>query len=214
LRSALLILFSLCLPARPEVIDRVVVTVDKDVITESDIRKAIRLSAFLAGEPADFSAENRKKMASTLVDQLLLRREMEFTHFPPPKLPEAEQVVAALRKNHGNGDPAVFKRELAKQGIREDELVQYLLRVIGTSRFIDLRFGPEVQLNETEVRNFCDTEVIPSYKRRGLPEPSFDDLRAQCERELTQRRADSVADRWLKETRERVHIVYREGAFT
>jgi hypothetical protein len=63
--------------AHAEVIDRIAVTLDNQVITQSEILLEIRLTAFLNGDSLDFSTESRKKAADRLVEQKLIRKEME-----------------------------------------------------------------------------------------------------------------------------------------
>jgi hypothetical protein len=60
-----------------EIIDRIAVTVEKQVITESEIWRQIRITAFLNGEEPDFSSAAKRTMADRLVEQVLIRRELE-----------------------------------------------------------------------------------------------------------------------------------------
>src|SRR5262249_49424474 len=58
---------------RAEIIDRVAVVVGNRVITESEILREVRLTAFLNGAPLDFSAASKRKTAERLVEQRLIR---------------------------------------------------------------------------------------------------------------------------------------------
>ena len=81
-------------------------------------------------------------------------------------------------------------------------------------RFIDARFKPEVQVSESEIQDCYENRILPEYRKRNVhAEPSFDDARNQCEEILAAERVDKVLERWLKETRDRVRIVYQEDAF-
>jgi len=52
----------------PEIIDKIVITVANQVITQSQIDDEIRVTAFLNREKVDLSAEARKQAAARLVE--------------------------------------------------------------------------------------------------------------------------------------------------
>src|SRR6266498_3287027 len=86
--------FALCVVAcRAEIIDRVAVVVGNRVITESEILREVRLTAFLNGEPLDFGAASRRKTAERLVEQRLIRNEMESNLYPIPAPDAVEQMA-------------------------------------------------------------------------------------------------------------------------
>ena len=71
--------------AHAEIIDRIAVSVGKSVITTSDIDRQIRVSAFLDGVKPDLSPANRSAIADRMVEQKLIRRELETSRFPVPQ---------------------------------------------------------------------------------------------------------------------------------
>jgi hypothetical protein len=190
--------------ARAQVIDRIAVTVDSQVITQSRVLEEIRLAAFLNGEKPDVGGEARRRMAGRLVEQLLLQREMELTRYPAPPPSEADQAIERLKRERF--PEAQYRAALRAYEITEEELKQYLLRQAALLRFIEARFRPEVQVAESEVKD-C-------YEKRSVQtRTSSEEARAGCEQALAAAGVDKAVDRWLRETRERVRIVYREEAF-
>jgi len=198
-----LILCVLCASARnSEVIDRIAVTVDTQVITQSRVEEEIRLAAFLNGEKPDLGGESRRRAATRLVERLLLEREMELTRYPAPPPEEAERLLEQLPQSRS--PEAQLRQALAAAQITEETLRQYLLRQAAVLRFIEVRFRPEAQVSEAEIEN-C------SQKRK--PPTSAEEARVQCEEALLAAAADKAVDRWLRDARERSRIVYREEAF-
>src|SRR5271154_646275 len=61
-----------------EIIDRIAVTVGKEVITESDVIRDLRISAMLDQKPVDLSGPEKRKAADRLVDQALILKEADF----------------------------------------------------------------------------------------------------------------------------------------
>ncbi len=80
---------------RAETIDRIAVSVGNLVITASELDRQIRATAFLNGKPPDFSPASKRATADRMVEQTLIRRELESGHYP---LPAAEEVGPVLEK--------------------------------------------------------------------------------------------------------------------
>ena len=84
MRHVLLVLaFSFAATAQ-NAIDRIAVVVGNQVITESEVILEARLTAFLNGQPLDLSAAPRRAAAERLVDQQLIRSEMQVGGYPMP----------------------------------------------------------------------------------------------------------------------------------
>ena len=73
--SLVLLLWSL--PAASVVIDRIAVIVDKLAIKSSDIDRDLRVTAFLNREPLNLSVDGKRKAAERLIEQTVIREEME-----------------------------------------------------------------------------------------------------------------------------------------
>ena len=67
-----------------EIIDRMAVSVGNQVITEGQIDEEIRLTAFLNHEQPGASVTERKKAAGRLIEQALIKRDMDLSRYPPP----------------------------------------------------------------------------------------------------------------------------------
>jgi hypothetical protein len=186
-----------------EVIDRIAVTVDQQVITLSQVREEIRMTAFLSDETPDFSPEARRRAAGRLAERLLIEREMELTRFPAPPPEEAAKLLAQVQ---GGRSDAQFREVLAAGEIPLATLQTYLQRQAALLRFLEVRFRPEVQVGEEEVRD-C------AQKRQAKASAAYDEARAQCEEALMAAGVDKAVDRWLRDARERARIVYKEEAF-
>jgi len=195
----------------PILLDRIAVTVDKQVITESDIIRYLRAAGFLDNKPVDLSAPSRRSAASTLVDQVLMMKEASDSHFV---LPTAEDVPALLRqvKMQYSSD-AAFEDALKKYHITEPELGEHLLAGARALRFTDLRFRPEVEISDADLRSAYDKYVSEWKAAHTEPPPSFEDSRANLENLLTDQRSLEDLDKWLATARMQSHIDYRAAAF-
>jgi hypothetical protein len=198
--------------ALPEIIDQIAVTMDNQVITASQIRDEIRATAFLNGEKPDFSPANRRRTADRLIEQMLVRREMDLTRYPQPSVSEIQDTMKQIRSRFES--EAAFQGALATAKITQKQLEEALLRQAALLRFIDLRFRPEVQVEESDVTRYCENVYLPALRKKGVtPEPTLQSVRPQCEEQFAAQLVDKRVDAWLKEARDRSHIVYEEDAF-
>lgn len=210
--AVLCLAFLFAAPVDAEIIDQIAATVDNQVITTSEIGEALRVAAFLNGEKPDLSPAARRRMADRLIEQILVRREMELTRYPEPS---AADIAAALNdaKSRFAGE-AQFQQGLAEYKLTRPEVEDALRRQITLVRYIDLRFRPEVQVQENEVMQYYETVFLPEIRKKGIkPEPSFEDARAECEERLTTVLVDKRVDTWLAEARGQARIAYDEDAF-
>jgi hypothetical protein len=191
----------------------VAVTVDQEVITESELRLEIRITAFLNGTAADYSAASRRAVAERLIEQLLMRREMRITRYPEPTAAEIAERLKAVRAQFKT--EAEFRASLDRYGLTETQLRDALARQIAVLRFIDLRFRPEVQVLEPELLDYFYRVCAPEFRKRGgNANPSFDEMRAECEEMMVAGRVDERVEAWLTEARGRARIRYQEDALS
>jgi hypothetical protein len=212
MRAATCILV-LAAAASGEVIDRVAVSLGTSVITESEILRQIRLTAFLNGEKPDYSAESKRRAAEMLVEQALVRREMGATpNAQEEKTKIAPEVLAIVRQRYPND--AAYRRAIAEYKLTDEDVQRHLEWQTRVLRFIDVRFRPGVQIPESEMREYYRNVFLSRWREQNKGEPpSFDDARAQIENDQLAERANSALDRWLGQSRTQTRIRYRQEVF-
>ncbi len=210
--ARLLILLALAAATPAEIIDRVAATAGRRVITESDIDKEIRLSAFVNGAQPDFSAASRQKTAERLVERALMENEMEIGQYPTPEPSDVEDELADLRKERGG--PEGYAKALAAYGLADSGVGQYLLKQQAVLGFIDARFGPGVQVLEEDIRAYYSGPFRKQWDDESRkPLPAFEDVRSDIEEILHEESVNRLLDQWLKEVRARTRIVFMPEAF-
>ena len=188
---------------RAEVIDRIAATVGKQVITESQVTEEIRVTAFLDQKPADWSPANRARAVNRLVDQTLIRREIEATRFQEPPAQEGAKLLSQLKAAMKD-----FDLDLAANRLSEAVVAKHLQWQVTFLRFVDYRFKPSVEVTDADLKDFYKTEA-EEWKKQGKPVPPLDDVRADLERLLTSRYVDHALDRWLGDQRTQTSIVFK-----
>ncbi len=107
-----------------EIIDRIAISVGNLVITESQVEEEIRLTAFLNQDKLNLDNAERKKAAGRLIEQTLVRREMDFSHYPLPSLSDATKSLETLRTRYKT--QADYQQALDSYGITEESLKRRL----------------------------------------------------------------------------------------
>ena len=194
--------------ADPLVVDRIAVSVANQAITLSEVREEVAVTAFLNGEKPDYSPGVLRRAAGRLVDQALIRREIDLGRYATPGPEAAAGMLAALEKQHGGR--AALDRDLAAYELSRTDLQAHLAWQATLLQFVDLRFRPAVQVTTEDVEKYFQQHYATKTEN-GHP-VALDPMRAQIESELTATRADEEMDQWLKDTRKQTAIVIRDDS--
>ncbi len=193
--------------AAAEIIDRIAISVANQVITESQIDTEVRATEFLNGEKLDLGAGEKKKAADRLIEQALVKREMDLSHYPLPELSDANPQLQMLKE--GYPSETQFLAAIRAYGISQDELRQRLWWQITVLRFVEYRFRPGIQVQDADVEAYYKKQVA---KESAKAIPSLEEARSQIAEALTEQRIDEALDHWLQEVRMQVTIRYLDEA--
>jgi hypothetical protein len=196
----------LLIAAQAEIIDRIAVTVDKSVVTESEILRQIRITAFLNGQQPDFSPVNKRTTADRLVEQILIRRELETTRYASDATTSSAEYEELVRKFPS---PEAYRQALARYGITDAEIREALAWQATLLDFIETRFRPGIQIPASEIREYYDSHVALNPGKL----PPFEQAKDDIEKILTQQRVDNALDRWLGQARLQSRIRYTQEVF-
>ena len=195
---------------RAEIIDKIAISVGNQVITEEQVAEEVRITAFLNQTPLDLSAVEKKKAAERLIEQTLIRREMDFSRYPLPQLDEANDLYQKVRSRYPSD--ASFREDLSRYGISEDDLRRHVWWQLTTLRFIDYRFRPAVQIGERDLKDYYQQQLAGWQKNGTQPIPTYEESREKIQEILTSQHVDQALDKWLIDARTQVDIRYRKGA--
>jgi peptidyl-prolyl cis-trans isomerase SurA len=198
--------------ARAEIIDRIAASVGNRVITTSDLDREIRVSALLNGVAPDFSPTAKHDTLERLIEQKLVRNELESARYPSPAAAEVEPELAQFKKKFFPDD-AAFQQALTAAGLTEQDVRDELLWQRSLLLFIELRFRPGVQVTDQEIQDYFDQTVAPAARLAHPGQPvKLEDYRDQIEEKIIGQKVDQEMDRWLLAARKRNQIVYHPEA--
>ena len=196
-----------------EVLDRIAVTVGRKVITHSEIVDQIRVAAFLNEEQPDFSPAARRKAAERLVEQTLVRIEMELSRYPEPAEAAVEKALAEVKRTRQLSGHA-FSELLAGYKLTEEVLRRNLANQLRILLFIDYRFRPSVAVSSQDVEQYYRERFLPEWKKTsGQVPPELDEVWDGLMEKLRDQRTETALDDWMREARKAVRVIWMKEAF-
>lgn len=198
-----------CIGAQAIIVDRIAVVVDGEVIKNSDIERAIRITSFLNHEQPHLDVGSRKAAASRLVDQELIREQIREGDYQVASDREVSSLLARTRAESFK-DEAQYTAALARYGVTEKELKEALFLQLTVLRFIDQRFRPATVVTDKQVEDYYNAHRA-QLEAANPKAHSLDDLRSQIEDELAGQQVNQLLDEWLNDAHKDARIEYREA---
>jgi len=196
-----------------EVLDRIAVTVGKRAFTQSEIIEQIRVAAFLNDEEPDLSPAGRKQAAERLLEQTLVRMEMELSRYPEPAAAAVDKALTEVKRVRQVSE-AAFAESLASRGLTEAVLRRNLANQLMILLFIDYRFRPSVAVSNQDVEQYYREHFLPQWQRNSNQEPpELDEVWDNLMEKLRDQRTDAALDEWLRDARKAVRVIWIKEAF-
>jgi hypothetical protein len=194
------------LPAQ-EVIDRIAARVENEVILMSDLRVLSRYQLLVDGK-----TESDERLLDRLIDQWIVRTEAEASRFPEPAEADINRGMERLQNSFDS--PGEYDSRKKQSGLSDAEVRRMVAAQLFLNNYLDSRFRPSVQIDAKAIEDFYRNAVIPRAQARGQTAPSLEAARDSIREALVQRGINEQADRWLKESRARLHVdkLAAEGA--
>jgi len=210
--SILILLLAGAVPAKMVVIDRVAVVVGRHVIKASDIYRDLRVTEFLNRQPPDFSPGARRQAAERLIDQMIIRDEIQKGDYAPAGADQVEAMLKQIRHERFGDSDARLEQELSRYGLTEDQLRMELQWQFDVLTFIDQRFRAGVLVTTDDVRSYYN-QNLAKFQQAYPQIKTFEAMEPKVRASLVGERLNQDFERWLKQQRARNRIEYRQGAF-
>jgi len=182
-----------------QIIDRVVARVENDVILASDVRALSCYQQFLDGK-----SESGEQILDLLIDQWIVRTEADVALSPHPSEAEIDKAISRLRRSFASEEEFETRRQQA--GLSMQEIRAMAAAQLYLSNYLDSRFRPSVQIEPKAIEEFYENALVTRAKARGQQPPSLEAARDAIQEALVQSGINEQANKWLKESRLRLHI--------
>ena len=187
----------------PDVIDRIVATVNGQVILQSDLDEALCYQALLSGRPlAALSDDERHAVLNRLIDQELLREQMKSADFRHATDEEVAARVADARKQYPQAaSDDSWHSLLAGYHVTEKDLFAHVRQQIDVMRLVDARLRPAVQIDSKSIEAYYQDQFVPRLKQSGATQIPLEDVSTRIRELLTQEKVSEMLVSWLQTLR-------------
>ena len=209
MRGYLLALVVCMASANAEIVDRISVIIDGHIIKHSDIIKDIRLTDLLNHDTPTFNVNEQKKALARLIDQALIRKELQAGLYSSPQPSEVDALLQQLKQSFGS--EATYRNALKSYLVSEDDLRKHLNWQLTVLRFINIRFASGAQVPDAEVRTYYQ-QHLPDLRRAGKPKLDLESLRPEIEQAIAGERVNQQFFAWLDESEKKTPVTYNEEA--
>lgn len=196
------------LAAAPQLIDRIVGTVNGRVILQSDWDEALCYEALLSNRPlADFTEEDRRAVLDRLIDLELLRGQMNSADFRHATDAEIAARIAEARKQYpqASSDEA-WRSLLASYHLTEKDLNAHVQQQIDVMRLVDARLRPAVQIDSKSIEAYYRDQFVPKLKQAGASEVPLTEVAGKIRELLTEEKVSEMLVSWLQTLRSEGHV--------
>ncbi len=193
----------------PAVVDRIAASVDQVAIPESEVTRAVAVSA-MPREPGETEASYRLRVLDALIDEKLQYEDARRFGTEPSDAADVEDAMKKLRERlrKEGKDP---DREFAAAGMTVAEVRASLERQLMIRRYLQERFRPVAFADEDRAREEYEKFYVPERREARLPVEPFEAV-ADSMRERSQQRAyEEEVQKWMKELRQKAKITIFSG---
>ncbi len=203
------------LPAeRGDIIDRIVATVNGDLVLESDVEEEERFTKLYPYGNAE-GKSLREQAITRVINRTLIQQQM--AGFPEAPVTDAQvaKEEADLRKDLPEcakancASDAGWKAFLTANGFTEDELRDRLRQRAEVLRFIEQRFRSAVRISDKQISDFYTNTMLPEYTKQNASAPPLEAVHDRIQELLLQQQVSAMLDDWLNSLRDtgRVRIL-------
>ena len=201
----LLPLFALLLgafPAAAVTVDRIAATVDRQVLTVSEITQLVNIRFF--PRTAQSEDDHRRNVLDALIAQALRYRDVE--RFGAQDIP-ADAIEARLVEIQGRfASEAELATALAQAELTLDEVRALIKRQLQVEAYIQERFAPLVFVTNEEIDEYYRGAWREQRRARGLAVPPLAEVRDEVRSALRLSRLQVEIDRWTSQLRARANV--------
>lgn len=185
----------------PEVLDRVLVSIGDEAVTQSDAEREYGIELLLEGKmPAEIpDGATWHQTCERLVNQKLLALESATGAAVPDALRTAAlQDLEEARKRFPNQD--LYQSALESLHMNEQQLLERLIEQRLILHTIDQQLRPTAAPEAAEIETYYHQTFVPHYLQKNKePAPPLTEVEGQIRELVVQSKIDQLLAQWLEE---------------
>ena len=201
-RRLLLLLVFVAFPASAVTVDRIAATVDRQVLTVSEITQMVEIRFF--PRTAENEEDHRRNVLDSLIAQALRYRDVE--RFGAQDIP-ADSIEARLREIQGRfASEADFAAAVARAELTLDEVRALVKRQLQVEAYIQERFAPLVFISNEDVETYYRGPWTAQRRERGLAVPPLSAVQEEVRAAARSSRLQDEIGKWTAQLRARADV--------
>lgn len=197
-----------------DVVDRIVATVNRRIILQSDLDEALSYEALLNGRPLNqLTDDDRRSVLDRLIDQELLREQMKSADFRHASEADVAARVAEARKQYPEAaTDEGWQALLAKFHLSENDLKAHVEQEIDLLRLVDARLRPTIEIDSKSIEAYYRDKFVPQLRESGAGEVPLADVTAKIREVLTEQKVNELLLSWLQTLRSESEVRIPEAS--
>ena len=184
---------------QPQIVDAIVVRIEDDIITLSELRELAAYQQLLDGH-----SQSNEEIRSELIEQWVVNNEATTTGFPWPAQTEADREVNRVESSFSS--PAVYQQRLEAIGLTVAAVRRIVTRQIYLARYLDYKFRSSIQVTDAAIADYYRDHLVPELKAKGQQPPPLTDVTEQIQEVLVEQGVNERTAAWFDETKPRLKI--------
>ncbi len=203
-----ILMLSTALPAGAQrVVDRIVATIEDDIIMLSEVRELGSFQQLAGGNSP--AAAGESELLARLIDQWIVASEAEAARFPRAGKADVDHELARLVTLFATAE--AYEGRLRELQLSPAAVCRIVERQLWLARYLEYKFRPAAQIDAAQLEKYYREELTPKLASNGSSLPAFEAVEEQIRELLIQRDITARAARWLDESKARLKIQIHSG---
>ena len=202
LAALAVLLASFALPTRAVTVDRIAATVDRQVLTVSEVAQLVEIRFF--ARTSESEDDHRRDVLDALIAQALRYRDVERFGAQDISRDRVDARVSEIRGRFAS--EAEFVAAVARAELTLEEVQALVKRQLQVEAYIQERFAPLVFVSNDEVETYYNGPWSEQRRRRGLPVPPLERVRGEVRTAVRMSRVGEEVGKWTAQLRKRADV--------
>ena len=202
MRRLLAILAILATPALAVTVDRIAATVDRQVLTVSEITQMVEIRFF--ARMAETDDDHRRNVLDALIAQALRFRDVERFGAQDISADVIEARLVEIQRRFPT--EAEFLAAVGRAELTLDEVRALVKRQLQVEAYIQERFAPLVFVSNEEIDTYYRGPWTQQRRERGLSVPPLASVRDEIRTAVRGSRLEEEIGKWTAQLRERADV--------
>src|SRR5687768_7993549 len=192
----------MALPTSAVTIDRIAATVDRQVLTVSEITQMVGIRFF--PRTAESEEDHRRNVLDALIAQALRYRDVE--RFGAQDIPADAVEARLLEIQRRFASEAEFGAAVAQAELTLDEVRALVKRQLQVEAYIQERFAPLVFISNEDIETYYRGPWTEQRRERGLSVPPLSAVREEIRTAVRGSRLQEEIGKWTAQLRARADV--------